>query len=65
MPKPAAYPIPWCETLDAPYWQVNIYLCGLLEGWRIFQSRKDMAVIVNVIDTLIEKYPELIVKSEE
>ena len=53
MPKPDKYPLPWCDALGRPYWQVNILLCASVEGWTERQSRRDMREIIPWIDDLI------------
>lgn len=53
MGKPAGYPLPWCELLDAPYWQVNLALCVARDGWSIWQSHKPMVEIIPEIDRLL------------
>lgn len=51
--KPPGYLLPWCEALNCAYWQVNLALCFVREGWREWQSRKDMREIITRIDEMI------------
>lgn len=44
------YPLPWCEAVDRPYWQINLYLCCRLPKWAARQSKLAMADIIPVID---------------
>lgn len=51
--KPDGYPLPWCDALGMPYWQVNFQLCAQRPGWRDWQRGKDMQEIIPRIDQLI------------
>ncbi len=53
MMAPSGYPLPWCDVLDAPYWQINIQLCSLSADWKSFQRGRAMADVIPVIDRLI------------
>ncbi len=53
MSRPANYPLPWCDALNAPYWAINLWLCGKREGWREWQSGKPMSAVIPRIDELI------------
>lgn len=49
--QPDGYPLP--RTAEGvPYWSINIWLCGL-PPWRDWQARKEMALIIPVIDRAI------------
>lgn len=54
MSKPEGYPLPWCEALDAPYWQLNLRLIALRPGWSDWQKSRPMSEIIPEIDVLIE-----------
>lgn len=53
--KPERYPLPWCDALDSPYWQVNVMLCGSRPDWREWQAQKDMREIIPAIDKILTK----------
>jgi hypothetical protein len=48
-------PLPWCERLNTPYWQVNFILCTTKVGWREKQKGKAMAEIIPWIDEMVER----------
>ncbi|HEX8418965.1 MAG TPA: hypothetical protein VF638_03020 [Sphingomonas sp.] len=48
------YPLPWCDELDAPYWQINIGLNINRRGWGEEHAGHSMAEIIPSIDALIE-----------
>jgi hypothetical protein len=50
MAKPEGYPLPWCERLDIPYWQINVTMCAHAQGWREWQSGRGMTEIIPEID---------------
>ena len=51
--KPKDYPLPWCDALGVPYWQVNLMLCSVKSGWPEFQASKPMAAIIPRIDEIL------------
>jgi hypothetical protein len=48
-------PLPWCETLNEPYYKINLRLCFSREGWKEKQAGQPMSVIIPWIDKLIEE----------
>jgi len=55
VPKPEGYPLPWCDELDRPYWQINVLLCLTRPGWREWQGKRPMAEIIPDIDNLLRR----------
>jgi len=51
--KPEAYPLPWCDALDMPYWQLNLMMVGRRPGWGAWQAHKPMAEIIPEIDRML------------
>lgn len=49
--KPEKYPLPWCEYLDMPYWQINFSLCAYPE-WRAWQKKTEISLVYAEIDKL-------------
>lgn len=43
------YPLPVCEELNAPYWLINLQLCGISKDYRHFQSEKSMDTLISII----------------
>ena len=58
MGGPAGYPLPWCDALDTPYWQVNMFLCNFRAGWREWQGGLPMSKIIPEIDKLLSPLPD-------
>lgn len=54
-----AYPLPWCKSLDVPYWRLNLFLCWVREGWRTYQKHKSIDELIPEMDTLIPEYLDL------
>jgi len=52
--KPSGYPLPWCEKLDLPYYQINLQLCFSVPGWGERQAYKPMSEIIPWIDELLK-----------
>lgn len=52
--KPDNFTLPWCDTLNLPYWQISFTLCGTMNGWRELQSGLKMEQIIPLIDRMIE-----------
>jgi hypothetical protein len=54
MPKPENYPLPWCEALDCPYWQINLILSATNPAHGKWQAHRPMSEIVPKIDEMIQ-----------
>lgn len=56
--KSDGYPLPWCEALDLPYWQINWAMRLLRPEWAEAQTGREMAQIIPEIDALIASAPK-------
>lgn len=49
MSAPAGYPLPWCDALNRPWWEINRERCHADRVWRDWQAPRPMTAIIPVL----------------